>query len=185
MASASSASASTHGTPTSAPASTIAWLPRGRLCDLAVTIKNVLLASPTVFSKTGSITEELIIGMLKQRLSFNGLCAMLEARGLIRDGGVFARSLLATNPKMATTVKSSVFRTSHSCYFLGFSNFNGPLTEWDRYKRDRKSLNCLRVQLHDKHAVSSEDLDTGDDETKIWKRVWQLEMTNISLKTEG
>ncbi|KAL8780861.1 MAG: hypothetical protein Q9213_006273 [Squamulea squamosa] len=106
-----SAPTSTQGTPTPATATVqapatggTAW-PEHKKWDLAVAAQRTLLASPINAGRTKSITAEQIFGFLNQNPSFEQLCQMIEARGLIIERSHFARSLLEAIPDIGTSVR--------------------------------------------------------------------------------
>ncbi|KAL8807969.1 MAG: hypothetical protein Q9182_000435 [Xanthomendoza sp. 2 TL-2023] len=103
------APSSVQGPPTPAPAQTstsggTTW-PEHKKWDLAVAAKNTLLASPMNAAKAKNITPEQILGFLHQNPSFEQLCRMIEAKGLIIERSHFARSLLGAIPDIGTGVK--------------------------------------------------------------------------------
>ncbi|KAL8775582.1 MAG: hypothetical protein Q9209_000078 [Squamulea sp. 1 TL-2023] len=178
------ANASPHGIPNLTQTSTVAWLPLRSKGELASAVKSTISANPNTLNKAETLHLEEIIGILTQHHSFDGLCAIIDAKGLINDRGLFARSLLAAIPEMARIVDGPMFRTSVSCYFFVYPPFKGPLPDYRRFERDYESLQHLHVQLHHKHLVSSEDPDIGDDRTKTMKPVWKLKMADLVAKTE-
>ncbi|KAL8821390.1 MAG: hypothetical protein Q9223_000539 [Gallowayella weberi] len=103
------APSSVQGPPTPAPAQTpnsggTTW-PEHKKWDLAVAAKNTLLASPMNAVKAKNITPEQILGFLHQNPSFEQLCRMIEAKGLIIERSHFARSLLGAIPDIGTGVR--------------------------------------------------------------------------------
>ncbi|KAL8731184.1 MAG: hypothetical protein Q9166_003591 [cf. Caloplaca sp. 2 TL-2023] len=103
------APSSIQGTPTPAPVQTsttggTAW-PEHKKWDLAVAAKATLLASPINSSKAQDITAEQILGFLNQNPSFEQLCQMIEAKGLIIERSHFARSLLGAIPDIGVGVR--------------------------------------------------------------------------------
>ncbi|KAL8695555.1 MAG: hypothetical protein Q9224_003358 [Gallowayella concinna] len=106
---ATAAASSVQGTATPAPAQTpksggTTW-PEHKKWDLAVAAKNTLLASPMNAAKAKNITPEQILGFLHQNPSFEQLCRMIEAKGLIIERSHFARSLLGAIPDIGTSVR--------------------------------------------------------------------------------
>lgn len=100
---------STQGTPTPAPIQSstsggTAW-PEHKKWDLAIAAKNTLLASPINAAKAKNITPEEILGFLNQNPSFEQLCRMIEAKGLIIERSHFARSLLGAIPDIGASVR--------------------------------------------------------------------------------
>ncbi|KAL8857450.1 MAG: hypothetical protein Q9178_005944 [Gyalolechia marmorata] len=105
------APSSTQGTPTpvpgpvQAPASGGTAWPEHKKWDLAVAAKNTLLASPINAGRAKNVTAEQILGFLDQNPSFEQLCQMIEAKGLIIERSHFARSLLGAIPDIGASVR--------------------------------------------------------------------------------
>ncbi|KAL8714349.1 MAG: hypothetical protein Q9220_001682 [cf. Caloplaca sp. 1 TL-2023] len=72
--------------------------PEHKKWDLAVAAKNTLLANPINSAQARNITPDQILGFLNQNPSFEQLCRMIEAKGLIIERSHFARSLLEAIP---------------------------------------------------------------------------------------
>lgn len=97
------------GTPTPAPMQVptsggTTW-PEHKKWDLAVAAKNTLVASPINAGRAKNITAEQILGFLNQNPSFEQLCQLIEAKGLIIERSHFARSLLGAIPDIGTSVR--------------------------------------------------------------------------------
>ncbi|KAI4278276.1 MAG: hypothetical protein L6R38_005285 [Xanthoria sp. 2 TBL-2021] len=97
------------GTPTPAPVQVptsggTTW-PEHKKWDLAVAAKNTLVASPINAGRAKNITAEQILGFLNQNPSFEQLCQLIEAQGLIIERSHFARSLLGAIPDIGTSVR--------------------------------------------------------------------------------
>ena len=96
---------SNGGTPTQAPTSGGTTWPEHKKWDLAVAAKHTLVASPINAARANNITAEQILGFLNQNPSFEQLCQLIEAKGLIIERSHFARSLLGAIPDIGTSVR--------------------------------------------------------------------------------
>ncbi|KAL8997962.1 MAG: hypothetical protein Q9169_002884 [Polycauliona sp. 2 TL-2023] len=96
---------SNGGTPTPAPSSGGTAWPEHKKWDLAMAAKNTLVASPINAARAKNITAEQILGFLNQNPSFEQLCQLIEAKGLIIERSHFARSLLGAIPDIGTSVR--------------------------------------------------------------------------------
>ncbi|KAL8953513.1 MAG: hypothetical protein Q9222_000615 [Ikaeria aurantiellina] len=86
------------------PQGTTTW-PEHKKWDLAVAAKKTLLANPINSAQAKNITPEQILGFLNQNPSFEQLCCLIEAKGLIIERSHFARSLLEAIPDIGAGVR--------------------------------------------------------------------------------